>query len=241
MALRSRLRRAFTRGSQDDPDTLTKTSSKTKTKSPKTDPNVYGPGDKMPPLKYRRPVAPEHKAHLEAFNWAQAWRRRSDPSVYSPMGSRMPSRRSSFQSYGRRSFARSRKSFSRNDDDESAVDSGFGASVDGDDRPDQLREGSDEEGDVTNGTSSQAMVLWLCRMLIKHSRPFATSHKRPAPPPKIILYRRPPFSLLQLTPRNRRPRAPPIHKQDRHPIHATGPRNRPQKIKPRSHQGRVRP
>jgi len=78
-------------------------------------------------------------------------------SVYSPMGSRMPSRRNSFQSYGRRSFARSCKSFTRNDDG-SAVDSGIGASVAGDDRPELLREGSEEEGDVTNG-KFQILVL----------------------------------------------------------------------------------
>ncbi|KAF2683735.1 hypothetical protein K458DRAFT_418712 [Lentithecium fluviatile CBS 122367] len=122
----------------------------------KTSPNTYGPGDKMPPLKYRRPVNPEHKAHLEAFNWAKAWRRKSEQSLYSPMGSRMPSRRNSFQSFGRRSMAMRRSKSLTRTDDGSAVDSGIGASVAGDDRPEQLREGSDEEGDVTNvGLSRQ--------------------------------------------------------------------------------------
>jgi hypothetical protein len=153
MAIRARLRRAFTRGSQDDPNASSKYSSKDKARA-KTDPNIYGPDEKMPPLKYRRPVAPEHKAHLEAFDWAKAWRPKSIVSQYSPMGSRMPSRRNSIQSYGRRSFARSRKSLCRDYDESSAVDSGIGASIAGDDRPEQLREGSDEEGDISNGTSA---------------------------------------------------------------------------------------
>ena len=49
----------------------------------------------MPPLKYRRPVEKKHKESLEAFSFAQAWRRKSHQSVYSPMGSRMPSRAAS--------------------------------------------------------------------------------------------------------------------------------------------------
>jgi hypothetical protein len=151
MALRSRLRRAFTRSSDDEPTALSKASSKQKSKDSKKDSNVYGPDEKMPPLKYRRPVAPEHKAHLESFSWANAWRRKSVHSVYSPMGSRMPSQRNSFQSLGRRSIIRASKSFTRADDG-SAVDSGIGASLAGDDQPEQLPEGSDEEGDVTNGT-----------------------------------------------------------------------------------------
>lgn len=147
MPFRSRLRRAFTRGSHDEsakPENLKK-----------GDPNVYQPGEKMPPLKYRRPVNPEHKAKLEAFSFSNAWRRRSDQSLYSPMGSRMPSRKSSYISF-RRSRSISRKSMSRGDDG-SGVDSGIGASVAGDDRHD-IREGSDEEGDITNGEFAGYML-----------------------------------------------------------------------------------
>ncbi|ORY05922.1 hypothetical protein BCR34DRAFT_604376 [Clohesyomyces aquaticus] len=149
MALRSRLRRAFTRGSQDDP-ALTKTLSKN-SKKEKRDSNVYQPGEKMPPLKYRRPVAPEHKEKLESFSWAKAWRRKSEHSVYSPMGSRMPSRRNSISTLGRRSIG-GRKGSSRGHDGVGiGVDSGIGGSIAGDEqRPERLREGSDEEGDVTN-------------------------------------------------------------------------------------------
>ncbi|OAG01976.1 uncharacterized protein CC84DRAFT_1167138 [Paraphaeosphaeria sporulosa] len=146
MPLRSRLRRAFTRGAHDDPQVV-----KGK-KSKNYDPNVYQPGEKMPPLKYRRPVAPEHKAHLESFDWAKAWRRKSTASIYSPMGSRMPSRKSSFSSFRTRRSVRSvhgRRSQSkpRRADDYRENDSGIGASLSGDH---QLIEDSDDEGDITN-------------------------------------------------------------------------------------------
>lgn len=151
MALRTRLRRAFTRGSSDEGGSLSKTSSKTtKPKKDSKDPNVYQPGEKMPPLKYRRPVNPEHKEKLESFTWAKAWRRKSDQSMYSPMGSRMPSRKNSQNTVGRRSVGDRRKSSRGNDG--TCVDSGFEGSIAGDsEHPDKLREGSDEEGDVTNG------------------------------------------------------------------------------------------
>jgi hypothetical protein len=151
MALRTRLRRAFTRGSSDEGGSLSKTSSKTakpKKESNKNS-NVYQPGEKMPPLKYRRPVNPEHKEKLESFNWTKAWRRKSDQSMYSPMGSRIPSRKNSQTTVGRRSVGDRRKSSRGNDG--TCVDSGFEGSIAGDsERPDRVREGSDEEGDVTN-------------------------------------------------------------------------------------------
>ncbi|KAF2874159.1 hypothetical protein BDV95DRAFT_592279 [Massariosphaeria phaeospora] len=161
MALRSRLRRAFTRSSPDDSGSLSKTSdkspkktskgdsNKTAKKSSKGDSDVYQPGEKMPPLKYRRPVDPIHKANLEAFTWTKAWRRKSAQSMYSPMGSRMPSRKNSRASFGRRSMS-SMKGSSRGDDI-GMVDSGVGGSIAGDEmRANDLREGSDEEGDITN-------------------------------------------------------------------------------------------
>ena len=158
MPLRSRLRRAFTRGAHDDPQIV-----KGK-KSKNYDPNVYQPGEKMPPLKYRRPVAPEHKAHLESFDWAKAWRRKSAQSIYSPMGSRMVSRKSSFQSFRTRRSVRSvnRRSQSkpRADNDYKENDSGIGASIDDDDH---IREHSDEENDVLNGASHVSLTpTWSC-------------------------------------------------------------------------------
>lgn len=163
MPLRTRIKRAFTFGSQDE-DNLSKTSSKS---SKRVDPNVYQPGEKMPPLKYRRPVNPEHKAKLESFSWQKAWRRRSEQSLYSPMGSRMPSRKNSKSTLGRRSFqsrrsARSiseRKSLRGNDG--IGVDSGFGGSIDGDLDPRRLarhKEDSDDEGDVLNGKSEISIL-----------------------------------------------------------------------------------
>jgi hypothetical protein len=160
MALRTRIRRAFTRGSSDE-DCVKKADSKSSKRDSKSskrasktfESNIYQPGEKMPPLKYRRPVAPEHKEKLEAFSWAKAWRRHSAQSIYSPMGSRMPSRKTSYSTLGRRSLSiGGRKSRSRHREGGIGVDSGFGGSMyeRGDER---LREGSDEEGDVTNGES----------------------------------------------------------------------------------------
>ncbi|KAF4550655.1 Hypothetical protein D9617_16g014430 [Elsinoe fawcettii] len=57
--------------------------------------NVYRPDEPMPRPKYRAPVKKEHKEKLEAFNFGSSWRRRSHVSLYSPMGSRLPSRRNS--------------------------------------------------------------------------------------------------------------------------------------------------
>ncbi|CBX99653.1 hypothetical protein LEMA_P088920.1 [Plenodomus lingam JN3] len=149
--LRSRLRRVLT-GEEGHSGPLGKFKSKNaKHALPESD--FYLPGEKMPPLKYRRPVDPEHKKRLEAFSFTTAWRRHSNASLYSPMGTRLSSRRSSFRS--RRSRSRSmlrsrRSSVSSEYDHEDWVDSGIGASIAGDDRPANIREASDDEGDVLN-------------------------------------------------------------------------------------------
>ena len=162
MPFRTRIKRALTRGREENGTKNGK----------KGDPNVYQPGEKMPPLKYRRPVDPAHKAHLESYSWASAWRRRSHTSLYSPMGSRLPSRKSSNTTLGRRSIGgrsmRSVRSVSRrsmgdrkrsSQGNDGAVDSGFGGSLADDvDRP-SLREGSDEEGDVTNGELGHPLYM----------------------------------------------------------------------------------
>lgn len=125
----------------------------------------------MPPLKYRRPVAPEHKAHLESFDWAKAWRRKSAQSIYSPMGSRMVSRKSSFQSFRTRRSVRSvnRRSGSKHrgeGTDYRENDSGIGASLDDDDH---IREHSDEENDVLNGEFFFSSLLSSQRMKLATS------------------------------------------------------------------------
>lgn len=152
--LRTRLRRALTGQAEGGP--LSKIKSRN-SKNTDPDDDYYKPGEKMPPLKYRRAVDPEHKKKLEAFSFTTAWRRRSHTSLYSPMGSRLPSRRNSCRSRRSRSrsMARSRRSsFSTSSDydQEEWVDSGIGASIAGDERPANIREASDDEGDVLNGT-----------------------------------------------------------------------------------------
>jgi hypothetical protein len=66
--------------------------------TPHTTHTMYKPGERIP-YKYRRPVDKKHKETLEAFNFADAWneRRKSFASQYSPMGSRLPSRRNSME------------------------------------------------------------------------------------------------------------------------------------------------
>ncbi|CAO2652421.1 Nn.00g007040.m01.CDS01 [Neocucurbitaria sp. VM-36] len=151
---RTRLRRVLT-GSPDEGGPLSKFKAGRHTKTGLPESDFYQPGEKMPPLKYRRPVDPEHKKTLEAFSFSTAWRRHSHTSLYSPMGSRLPSRRSSFRSRRGRSRSRSkhrsrRSSFSSDYDHEEWVDSGIGASIAGDERPANIREASDDEGDVLN-------------------------------------------------------------------------------------------
>ncbi|KAH7081034.1 hypothetical protein FB567DRAFT_118769 [Paraphoma chrysanthemicola] len=150
--LRTRLRRALTGQAEGGP--LSKIKSR-QSKNCDPDDDYYKPGEKMPPLKYRRAVDPEHKKRLEAFSFSTAWRARSRTSLYSPMGSRLPSRRGSCRSRRSRSrsMARSRRSsFSTASDydAEEWVDSGIGASIAGDERPANIREASDDEGDVLN-------------------------------------------------------------------------------------------
>jgi hypothetical protein len=178
MPLRTRLRRALT-GADGKSKTATTTAKHTEAES-----DFYLPGEKMPQLKYRRPVDPEHKERLEAFSFKTAWRRRSQSSLYSPMGSRLPSRRGSFRSRRSRSrsMARSRRSSvsasSDYDPEETWVDSGIGASIDGDERPAGIREASDDEGDVLNGVYCARSVS-ECG-LTHHSWAISQSHRRPS-------------------------------------------------------------
>lgn len=62
--------------------------------------HIYKPHE-MPRAKYRRPVDPDHQQTLQSYSLRTAFadmRRRSGVSQYSPMGSRLPSRRGSFSS-----------------------------------------------------------------------------------------------------------------------------------------------
>ena len=89
MAIRARAKAFFSRSRNND-DTLSKTDS---TDSLERWPsNVYKPGEPMPRPKYRQPPKKEHKEHLDSFSFADAWRRKSFQSQYSPMGTRAPSR-----------------------------------------------------------------------------------------------------------------------------------------------------
>lgn len=105
MPLRERIKRVFKSSSPNS--SLSKTPTNKSSTNGKNSPapdggrwpsNVYAPGEPMPRPKYRAPVKKEHKEKLEAFSFSSAWRRRSYISEYSPMGSRMPSRRGSLLS-----------------------------------------------------------------------------------------------------------------------------------------------
>jgi len=94
MPFREKLKKAFKSSSAAS----SKTSSPVIEQQPETSrwpSNVYKPGEPMPRPKYRAPVKKEHKDKLDAFNFGTAWKRRSQQSLYSPMGSRVPSRRGS--------------------------------------------------------------------------------------------------------------------------------------------------
>lgn len=69
------------------------------------DSNTYAAGDVLPTPKYRGKIDPEHKAALDNFTFAdENDRRRSAQSLYSPHGSRMPSRNNSTTAVEPRKF-----------------------------------------------------------------------------------------------------------------------------------------
>ncbi|KAL8647949.1 MAG: hypothetical protein Q9226_006217 [Calogaya cf. arnoldii] len=115
MPFRAKVKRAFRKNedSSEAGSDLSQVQSKTspkKARKPKIEypENVYKPGE-IPPSKYKGPYNQEHQVKLHAFRFKTAFqgRRKSEQSLYSPMGSRLPSRKGSFLS--RRSFARSRQ------------------------------------------------------------------------------------------------------------------------------------
>lgn len=114
MAIREKARALFKSKSKSDRDSQISKTSTTASDRDRWPSNVYKPGEAMPRPKYRAVPKKEHKDKLEAFSFAEAWRRKSFQSQYSPMGtrapsrrnsSRRPSRRSSWISMGRRSFS----------------------------------------------------------------------------------------------------------------------------------------
>ncbi|KAL8871393.1 MAG: hypothetical protein Q9174_002760 [Haloplaca sp. 1 TL-2023] len=110
MPFRAKVKKAFGKSNDDhsetssDPSTFKK-QQKTGAGYPE---NIYKPGE-IPESKYRGPYDKKHQQSLHAFSFSNAFqgRRRSSQSLYSPMGSRLPSRMSSFIS--RKSFVRSRQ------------------------------------------------------------------------------------------------------------------------------------
>jgi hypothetical protein len=93
------IRKKFSRGSSSTSGTSSEASSTLgDDHTPHTTHCCYKPGEKIP-YKYRRPVDKAHKEKLEAFCFSSAWneRRKSLTSQYSPMGSRLPSRRNSIE------------------------------------------------------------------------------------------------------------------------------------------------
>ncbi|MCJ1352119.1 MAG: hypothetical protein MMC33_002103 [Icmadophila ericetorum] len=133
MPFRDKMRKAFGRKNSTsetnsngtcDPLTPIDTHSSRKSKKskkgkvPKDWPeNVYKPGEPMPRPKYRGPVNYQHQQKLLSFSFGDTFgaRRQSGGSQYSPMGSRLPSRRGSRSSVsgGRKSFQNLRFSSSR--------------------------------------------------------------------------------------------------------------------------------
>ena len=103
MPFRARMKRALGRSIDDGAELSTTGSNRSakakKTKKEKLPDNVYKPGEIMPRPKYRGPYNQAHQDKLSAFSFGNAWKRRKSSatagSEYSPMGSRLMSRRNS--------------------------------------------------------------------------------------------------------------------------------------------------
>lgn len=102
MPFRERAKRLFKSSSRSTSDSLSKTDSSTSSRE-RWPSNVYKPGEPMPRPKYRAIPKKEHTEKLEAFSFADAWRKKSFQSSYSPHGTRAPSRRNSL--FSRKSFS----------------------------------------------------------------------------------------------------------------------------------------
>ncbi|KAL9014204.1 MAG: hypothetical protein Q9173_001135 [Seirophora scorigena] len=117
MPFRDKVKKAFGKSSDDPSESaldLSQLQPKPSSKKPKKQKiefpeDVYKPGE-IPESKYKGPYNKAHQQKLHAFSFASAFqgRRKSDQSLYSPMGSRMPSRMNSFISRRTRSRQQSR-------------------------------------------------------------------------------------------------------------------------------------
>ncbi|KAL8943226.1 MAG: hypothetical protein Q9216_001214 [Gyalolechia sp. 2 TL-2023] len=126
MPFRDKVKKAFGKPSEGPLETNTDVSqvqskiSSRKSKKQKVEypDNVYRPGE-IPESKYKGPYNKAHQQKLHAFSFGTAFQGRrksnqSSQSLYSPMGSRLPSRVGSFMS--RRSFGPKSRQQSRVED-----------------------------------------------------------------------------------------------------------------------------
>lgn len=126
MPFRAKVKKVFGRSGSGSPSD----SSSLKQPNP-TEHSTYGPDEPIPKSKYRGPVDPKHKDTLESFSFSNAFRRKSTQSLYSPFGSRMPSRNNSIGNDDSRAVYTGKRNKSH-----------FG----------QLAEDNDDGGDASNGT-----------------------------------------------------------------------------------------
>lgn len=116
MPFREKVKRAFGRPDGADSSDLSESPSKASTRKSKREKdypeNMYKPHE-VPPSKYKGPYNRDHQQKLHAFSFSNAFqgRRKSEQSLYSPMGSRLPSRMGSFKS--RKSLASRSRQHSR--------------------------------------------------------------------------------------------------------------------------------
>lgn len=163
MPFRERAKRLF-RPRTRNPDSLSHTSSNNSSNE-RWPSNVYKPGEPMPRPKYRKPPTKEHKDKLEAFSFADAWRRKSYQSTYSPMGTRAPSRKNSLFSLASRKKSFAGRSSRANSVTSADTDAGKGGTKHREVNPyggaptkgTRLPAEAEAEGDddVTNGTSQK--------------------------------------------------------------------------------------
>ena len=186
MAFRERIKKALRKASPNS--SLHKSSTTDSNKGRERWPsNVYKPGEPMPRAKYRAPVKKEHKEKLESFSFASAWRRKSFMSEYSPMGTRMPSRRASLisrKSFGGRSSLRNSMNMSRRNSVSGGVKSGRESLEVPRERHAALAPAlsteieADGDDDVTNGTHidyASTTRIWLT---VNSSRSLTSTIKR---------------------------------------------------------------
>ncbi|KIW04799.1 uncharacterized protein PV09_03985 [Verruconis gallopava] len=143
------IRKKFSRGSSSTSGTSSEASSTLGDDLIRhTTHTVYKPGERIP-YKYRRPVEKAHKEKLEAFCFADAWnsRPKSFASQYSPMGSRLPSRRGSMEFHG----ARRSMHLRRGDTGELADGSDEDSAANVDSSTDGLYSSSETSGFLTPG------------------------------------------------------------------------------------------